>query len=253
MDHLADDFWNMRGDFRISPLINIGTHMSLIRRPSGRFVLLDSYELDDADQARLLALTEGGSQIEAVLNLHPFHTIHCAFVQNSLPNARLIGTRRHHHRLPHLDWDPALIEMPTTQRQFADILDFSIPPGVDFISADENVHVASVIARHRASGIVHVDDTLNVLDLPSLVQKLVPGPRLRFHPKLADGLQKRAGAADDYIGWATGLAQLWADTKIGCAAHSAVLALTEESFGGAIGKALDYAANTLDQHRETYG
>lgn len=253
MDHLAEDFWTMRGDFRISPLINVGTHMSLVRRPSGRFVLLDSYELDQSDQDQLLALTQGGTRIEAVLNLHPFHTVHCGFVQQWLPQARLIGTRRHHQHLPHLQWDPALIEDTSTQQEFNDILDFSIPAGIDFVSADEDVHVGSVIARHRASRIVHVDDTLNVLDLPSLVQILVPGPKLRFHPKLGDGLEKRAGAADDYIGWAKGLAQDWADTKIVCAAHSGIFALTDEPFGNAIEKALHYAADTLDRHRETYG
>ncbi len=108
MEHLAINFWNMHGDFKISPLINVGTHMSLVRRPGGGFVLLDSYELNKADQDQLLALTEGGARIEAVLNLHPFHTVHCAFVQQLLPHARLIGTRRHHQILAHLKWDPDL-------------------------------------------------------------------------------------------------------------------------------------------------
>ena len=89
MERLADDFWNIRGDFRILYVINVGTQMSLARRPSGTFVLLDAYEPDKTDQDELLALTDGGSRIEAVLNLHPFHTVHCAFVQQWLPHARL--------------------------------------------------------------------------------------------------------------------------------------------------------------------
>lgn len=253
MERLADDFWNIRGDFRILHVINVGTQMSLARRPSGTFVLLDAYEPDKADQDELLALTDGGSRIEAVLNLHPFHTVHCAFVQQWLPHARLIGTHRHHQQLPNLQWDPALIEDATTQHQFADAFDFSIPSGVDFISDDEDVHVGSVIARHSASGSVHSDDTLNVLDLPSLFQKAVPGPKLRFHPRLAEGLEKRAGAAADYICWATDLARDWADTKIICAAHNGILKLTDETFVKAIENALEYASDTLDQHRETYG
>jgi hypothetical protein len=253
LEHLADDFWHIRGDFRIALMINVGTQMSLVRRPGGRFLLLDSYEPDKADHDELMALTDGGSLIDAVLNVHPFHTVHCAFVQDLVPHVRLIGTRRHHRHLPELPWDPALIEDEETQREFADTFDFSIPAGVDFVSDDESVHVGSVVVRHRASGIVHVDDTLNVLDLPSLVEKLVPGPELRFHPKLAAGLKKRAGAADDYIAWARQIASDWADTSIVCAAHNGTYRLTERRFDGAIAEALAYAADTLDDHRKTYG
>lgn len=253
MDHLADDFWHIRGAFRIAHVVNVGTHMSLVRRPGGSFVLLDSYAPTPDEHDALMTLTDGGARIDAVINVHPFHTVHCAFVDELLPHARLIGTRRHHERLPHLDWDPALIEDRATQREFADVLDFSIPTGVDFISTDDDVHVGSVVVRHRASGIVHVDDTLNVLDLPSLVQAVVPGPALRFHPKLSDGLEKRAGAADDYIRWASDLARDWADTSIVCAAHNGDYRLDDQTFGEAIDRALDHASGTLDQHRSTYG
>lgn len=257
MDHLADDFWHIRGDFRVAQIVNIGTQMSLVRRPGHSFLLLDSYEASEKDQYDLLALTDGGLQIEAVLNLHPFHTVHCAFVQQWLPHARLIGTRRHHVVLPELRWDPALIEDAATQRRFADTLDFSIPLGVDFISNDEDVHVGSVIARHCASAIVHSDDTLNILDLPSLVEKLLPdqliGPKLRFHPELAKALEKRSGAADDYVRWAKQLAHDWADTQIVCAAHNGIARMTDQSFGIAIEKALKAASDALDTHREAYG
>lgn len=227
--------------------------MSLVRKPGGTFILLDSYEMDKSDQDELMALTDGGALIEAVLNVHPFHTIHCKFAQDMLPHARLIGTRRHHEQAPHLQWDPDMIEDAATQQKFSDIFDFSIPSGVDFISDDDSVHVGSVIVRHRESGIVHADDTLMVIDLPSLVQKVVPGPKLRFHPKLADGLEKRAGAADDYIAWARSLARDWADSKIVCAAHKGILNLTDETFVEAIDKALEQASDTLDEHRKTYG
>ena len=253
MIHLADGFWNVRGDFRIAYVLNVGTHMSLIRRPEGGFILLDSYEPNKDDHAEIMALTDNGSTIEAVLNVHPFHTVHCEFMQRLLPNARHIGTRRHHQQLPDLRWDPALIEDTATQQQFADTLDFSIPSGVDFISDNSNVHVGSVLVRHRTSGIVHSDDTINVLDLPSLVEKVLPGPKLRFHPKLGDALEKRAGAADDYIRWANDLAGDWADTQIVCAAHNGIGRMAEQSFGDAIAGALDHASGILDAHRKKHG
>ena len=253
MEDLAKDFWNIRGDFRIAHVLNIGTHMSLVRRPGGTFLLLDSYEPRSEVRDRLMALTDGGAAIEAVLNLHPFHTVHCNFMYSFLPEARHIGTRRHHERAPDLPWDPMFIEDPETQQQFADTLDFSIPSGVDFISDDPDVHVGSVIARHRASGIVHVDDTLMVLDMPSLVEKVIPGPSLRFHPKLAEGLQKRPGAADDFAAWARGLALAWSDTTKICAAHKGIANLTDQSLGEAIEAALEHVSGTLDEHRKTYG
>lgn len=253
IEHLAENFWNIRGDFKIAKVLNIGTHSSLVRRPGGSFVLLDSYEMDEDDQREMMALTDGGAQIEAVLNVHPFHTVHCKFVREMLPQARLIGTRRHHQQAPHLEWDPDFIEDEATQQQFADTFDFSIPAGVEFIPEDESIHVSSVIVRHRESGIVHVDDTLMFLDLPALVEKFGPGPRLRFHPKLAEGLEKRAGAADDYIAWARKLAIDWADTQTICAAHKGIMRLTDQTFAEAIEKALDHEEGTLDKHRATYG
>ena len=137
--------------------------------------------------------------------------------------------------------------------EFADILDFSVPDGVDFVPEDESVHVSSVLARHRESGIVHVDDTLMFLDMPSLVQKLIPGPRLRFHPKLAEGLEKRAGAADAYVAWAKGLASDWVDSKIVCAAHNGIFRLSDETFAEAIDEALEQASDVLADHRKKYG
>lgn len=253
IEHLADNFWNIRGDFKISHVINIGTQMSLVRKPSGTFVLIDSYEMDQPDLDELMALTDGGLLIDTVLNVHPFHTVHCPFVQGMLPHARLIGTRRHHQQMPHLSWDPALIEDAAAQQEFSDILDFTIPAGVDFISDDESVHVGSVILHHRASGIVHADDTLMFLQLPSLAQKVLPSPELRFHPKLAEGLEKRAGAADDYIRWAKELAHDWADAKIVCAAHNGIVRITDQTFTQAIEQALEAASGTLKKHREKYG
>jgi hypothetical protein len=227
--------------------------MSLVRKPGGTFILLDSHEPDKTDMDELMALSDGGSLIDAVLNVHPFHTVHCDFIQEKLPHARLIGTRRHHRKMPHLAWDSALIEDAATQQEFSEILDFSIPAGVDFISDDETVHVSSVIVRHRASGIVHVDDTLMFLDVPSLLQKVAPGPDLRFHPKLSEGLEKCEGAADDYRRWAAILAHDWRDTKIVCAAHNGILRLTDQTFPEAIENALEYASETLEEHIRSFG
>lgn len=253
VDRLHDNYWNFRGSFKIAKVIDIGTHMSLVRRASGRFVVLDSYGLDDSDLAQLLALTESGKLVDAVINVHPFHTLHCAALVDALPGARLIGTRRHAAQLPDLQWDGAFIEDAATHAQFADDLDFSIPQGVDFTSADEKVHVASVLVRHRISRIVHVDDTINVLAPPGILRAVLPEPRLRFHPMLARALQHRKGAADEYARWARDLAGAWADTPIVCAAHSAVRHLPPGGWETEIKGALEDVSKTLDSHRATHG
>jgi len=253
VNRLHDDYWNFRGSFKIAKLIDIGTHMSLVRRASGRFVALDSYALDDADRAQLLEVTDGGRLVDAIINVHPFHTLHCTALIDALPGARLIGTRRHLAQLPDLPWDQAVIEDAATQAEFASDLEFSIPQGVDFISPDEKVHVASVLVRHRASRIVHVDDTINVLQPPGILSAVLPVAKLRFHPMLAKALQKRSGGADDYASWARELAQSWADTPVVCAAHSAVRQLPPGGWENEILGALKDVEKTLDSHRATYG
>ena len=252
IDHLAENFWNIRGDFKIAHVINIGTHMSLVRKPDGRFILIDAYEPGGEDRAALMILTDNGALIDAVLNVHPFHTVHCKFVHETLPHARLVGTRRHHEQKPQLDWDPAPIEDVATQRQFADLFDFSIPAGLEFVPEDESVHASSVLVRHRQSGIVHVDDTLMYLEPPSLIKLVAPTPKLRFHPKLAEALQNRLGAADEYVHWARDLARDWADTRIVCAAHNGVAHLTDQTFSQAIEDALEQVADTLQHHRNAF-
>ena len=253
MRQLAENFWTFRGDFKIAKVINVGTHMSLVRRANGKFLLLDSYDLDESDRESLLSLTDGGKAVEAIINVHPFHTLHCNAAHKLLPHARLIGTSRHHTKAPELPWEPGLIEVPATQAEFEEDLDFSVPAGVDFVSDKDHVHVASVLVRHRKSGIVHVDDTINVLAAPGFLGKLLPQSKLQFHMQLAKALQDRPGAADDYENWARDIAEKWAGTPIVCAAHSAIRKLPPNGWRDEVLKALSGVEKTLSKHRSAHG
>lgn len=253
MRQLAENFWTFRGDFKIAGFINLGTHMSLVRRTDGSYLVLDSYALEKDDRRALLELTDGGRAVEAILNVHPFHTLHCNAAHRLLPHARLIGTRRHHGQAPGLPWDEGFIEDAATQAEFSEDLDFSVPRGVDFISEDDHVHVASVLVRHRMSGIVHVDDTINVLAAPGFLGRLLPQSKLKFHPQLAKALQKRAGAADDYAQWAREIAGAWSDTPTVCAAHSAIRTLPADGWQREVLAALAGVDRTLARHRSTHG
>jgi hypothetical protein len=252
LKQLADDFWNFRGTFRIAGLIDVGTQMSLIRRPTGRFLLIDSYEVSGEDRDGLLALTDNGDAIDAIINVHPFHTLHCQAAHKLAPKARLFGTQRHREQAPELPWERTIIEARATQAAFEE-LEFEIPAGLDLVADDDSVHAASVLVRHRKSRIVHVDDTLMVLAAPGVLGHILPQSRMRFHPKLEKALQARPGAADDFAEWASGLAESWADTPIVCAAHSAVRELPPGGWRDEITQALSDVRDTLDHHRSRHG
>ena len=147
--HVGEAFWNIRGSYRIGGVIDVGTQASLVRRASGKFVLLDSYTFDSETRRKVGEMTDGGQNIEAILNLHPFHTVHVQKMHQMFPAATLYGTQRHHDRFPDLPWADLRTEQQALHDLYADDFDFSVPRGVDFISADGNVHFSSVLALHR--------------------------------------------------------------------------------------------------------
>lgn len=252
IEEIGEGFWNIRGSFRIAGVVDIGTQCSLVRLASGRFVFLDSYRLEGDVHARVMALTDGGAAVEAILNLHPFHTVHCRWMHAAFPDALLFGSRRHKEKFPDLPWQRARVEGRAVAERYAGEFDFTRPEGVDYISANENVHFSSVLARHVASRTLHVDDTLSALDLPWPLRSFVPPQRLSFHPALALALEKRPGAADDFEDWARWLARSW-DVRTVCAAHNAIVPFGEGGFGSAVAAALRRVQPVLHLHRWRYG
>lgn len=252
---IAEDFWNIRGSFRIGGVVDIGTQASLVRLANGSFVVLDSYAISEALVKEIDAILDGG-EIEAILNLHPFHTVHVERMHELFPEARLYGTQRHLDRFPELPWEEVRSEDPELHEWYADDLEFTIPRGVDFISDNENVHFSSVLVYHRAAGTIHVDDTLMYIRLPRLLGLVGLHDRVGFHPTLAMALEKREGAAAEFREWATELAETWGDAESLCAAHSGTL-LAETDRGGSIRERISKAAKrcelVLGKHERRYG
>lgn len=246
--HVADDFWNIRGSFKIFGVVDIGTHASLVRRPNGRFVLLDAYTLSGDIEQQVRDLTDGGAAVEAILNLHPFHTIHVQRSHEQFPQARLYGTSRHIAKAPNLPWQSEHTDDPALHALF-DEFTFSLPSGVDFISSDENVHFSSVLAIHNASGTLHVDDTLMNTNLP-----FVGG--VRFHPTLNKALQPRAGAASEFREWAKSFADQCSTVDNLCAAHTRALLRADtqtETISARILSALARVEGVLQAHEKRHG
>lgn len=253
---VADDFWNIRGSFKIGGVVDIGTHASLVRIEEGRFVFLDSLTLTEEVAAEVAALTDGGEAVEAILNLHPFHTVHVQAMHEAFPQAALYGTQRHLSRFKDLPWETLKTEDAALHERYADSFDFSIPAGVDFISSNPNLHFSSVLVMHKASATIHVDDTLMFSRLPGFVNSLGIKNPLLFHPTLSRTLEKRAGAASDFRQWGEGLIDAWGDAKNLCAAHTAPLLAAEvgnQSIADRIRNALKKVEKTLQRHERKYG
>ncbi len=253
--HVAEDFWNFRGSYKIGGVIDVGTQASLVRRDSGKFVFLGSYTLSGTARRKVGELTRDGKDIEAILNVHPFHTVHVRTMHRMYPQATLYGTARHLSRFPELPWAETRTEDPALHEQFAGDFEFSVPRGVDFISADGNVHFSSVLVFHKASKTIHSDDTLMYICLPGLMRWFGLGDSVSFHPTLAKALEKRAGAAGDFRDWANGLIEQWRDADNLCAAHTAALLATDnggESVHARLLKALDKVSKTLNSHERKF-
>ncbi|MBT8097660.1 MAG: hypothetical protein KJO19_11540 [Woeseia sp.] len=252
---VTNDFWNIRGVFKIGGVLDIGTHASLVKQRNGKFVLLDAYSLRGDVKAKVNRLTKTGANLDAIINLHPFHTVHVRKIHEQYPNARLFGTARHLSKLPELPWETDLTESAEFAAQFADDFEFSIPAGVDFISSNEHLHFSSVLAYHRASRTIHSDDTLMYLQLPGLLG-WIKEPEVTFHMTLAKTLERRPEAADEFRRWATQLAEKWSDAENLCAAHSATLLGRDnqsDSIADRILEALQKVERTLRCHEKKFG
>lgn len=244
---VGEGVWNVRGSFRIAKVLDIGTQCTLIRRPSGGFLMLDAYTLTGEVLDQVVALTEDGKLLEAVLHTHPFHTIHVKRFAERFPQAKQYGTRRHVAKAPEVRWEAEHTEDEALHALFADELRFSVPRGVDFVPENEKLHFASVLVKHPASGVLHVDDTIMYNQLP-----VVGG--YSFHPTLKQVLQPRAGAAAEFRAWCEELVAFCADVTQVCPAH---IHLPSKAEPGAVAdeirKVVAKAESLIAAHEKRFG
>ncbi len=248
---VGDGFFNLRGSFKIAKLIDVGSQASLVERANGRCVLLDACSLTDEVASWLDRVTERGARLEAIVHLHPFHTLHVRALHQRYPNAALYGTARHVERAPELPWQSVKSTDAELGERFGPDLAFSVPRGVDLVTADPNVHFGSVLALHPASRTLHVDDTLICMRVPLLAKHVV-----RLHPTLGRVLQRRAGAVAEFRSWAEELVERARELDNLCAAHSTLLLasdLGDRSLAQRIQAALRAAEGTLGAHERLYG
>lgn len=255
MIKVSDNFWNIRGSFKIKGLINVGTHCSLVKKEDGKFILLDSLTPDNQTLKEINKLTGNGTNIEAVINLHPFHTVHVERLHELFPKAKHYGTQRHLDKFPDLKWEKIKSEDKELHEIYSNDLDFFIPKGVDFIPEDENLHFSSVIVYHRDSKTIHVDDTLMYIKLPKLLGFFGISNPISFHPTLAKVLENEIDATDRFESWFKKFIETCSDVENLCTAHTASLISDnkkEISIKERIEKAFKAVSSTLKAHKEKF-
>ena len=235
------------GASRCSASSILGTQSSLVRLRSGKFVLLDCVPLEDEARTKVMRLTGDGKQLEAIINLHPFHTLHVKKVAELFPDATLYGTARHHTKRSKLEWAPDKTESKELAERYAEDFDFLIPRGVDFIPDNENLHFSSVLAIHRETKTLHVDDTVNYVAIPGV-------KRLSFHPSLGGVLERRKEAAQEFRDWARELIERCKTVDHICTAHMRLPAPRQFSpIADELSRALQRAEKKLQRHEQSFG
>lgn len=219
MLEVAPGFWNIRGKLKmILGLVDVGTHMSLMRLSSGKFLVLDTVEVAPPLKEKLDKLTDNGRLIEAVLATHPFHTLFFPPFFDLYPGTQVYGTPRHLRKFPHLPWAGSVLDV---LGRWEPEVSMRIPDGAEFDAPAEANHFSSVVVLHRPSRTVHVDDTIMFYENPGLALRLAccrPGS-MTFHPTmLTVGLHPTAEAPLQFKAWVERLLEDWDFDNI-CTAH----------------------------------
>lgn len=204
---------------------------------------MDSYTLTGEVQDKVMQFTDNGEKVEAILNLHPFHTVHCKQMAKDFPNAINYGSSRHKTKIPEVNWADDLVESDAVAARYPE-LEFSLPEGIDYISENEMIHASSLLAHHPASKSLHVDDTF-VTPPAKILQAVMP--ELSLHPTTKKALKDEPNAGQKYCDWAEELADKWQETQNFCAAHSDLVKFGPGEFKAALLKAVKKARPKLQK------
>lgn len=239
---LGSGFWSIRGSFIKNGILDIGVQCALVKLSSGRFIFLDSYTLTDDVREQVMALTNDGQDVEAVLNVHPFHTVHCEQMAKDFPQATFYGSRRHPKQAPNVQWSNDLVESDAVAERYPE-LELSLPKGIYYIAPDESVHASSLLVFHPASLSIYVDDTFEIP--PSKLINTVQAD-LGLHPTTLKALKDEPNAGKEYCDWATQLAHKWREVRNFCGAPSGLVEFEEDRFEAALLSAIDKARPELE-------
>lgn len=169
MIQIGTNFWNLRGSFTFAfGAIDIGTHMSFIKLPTGKFLVVDTCDFSETDKRRIDELTENGNLIEAVIATHPFHTVFFPKFYKLYPNAAYYGTPRHMKKIE-LPWAGDLTKEENLNRWQDSGIQMRIADGGDINTPIESNHFSGIFVFHEESKTIHNDDTILYFENPGIV------------------------------------------------------------------------------------
>eukprot|EP00475_Leptophrys_vorax_P013308 TRINITY_DN1968_c0_g1_i1.p1 TRINITY_DN1968_c0_g1~~TRINITY_DN1968_c0_g1_i1.p1 ORF type:complete len:296 (+),score=110.22 TRINITY_DN1968_c0_g1_i1:125-1012(+) len=250
---IEPNLYHVRAEFRvISGLVNIGTHMALIKLPSGKFLVLDTVPLDNDLKQEIDELTNFGQDIEAVVATHPFHTLAFPKFFETYPNTSYYGTPRHLRNQKNINWVGDITEHLGDWENSGVFM--RIPAGAEWVAPkpEDSNHFNSVWVFAQEAKTVFIDDSIMYFSDPSFILKAI-GARadsMMFHPSLkGPALVPAADSPAKYKAWVEKLLEDWDFDNI-CAAH------LDNKIGGAkeaLRSTLEKAQPLFDTLTERFG
>jgi len=239
---VGEGFFNIRASFKfLGNFVDIGTHMSLLRLESGKFLVIDTVPLDDALKQEIDNLTENGDLIEAVIATHPFHTLAFPAFYEAYPDVPYYGTPRHIGKFHDIPWVGKINDEENLTKWEPDVY-MRIPAGAEFVEPlpESSNHFSCVWVFHPASRTIHIDDTVmcytNMSGIVGFVASLARKKgTFDFHPSIkGPGLYPTAEAPMQFKAWIEEVLNDWDFDNV-CCAH----------LGNKIGGAHQILAETL--------
>lgn len=238
-------FFNLRGSFKVAlGLADIGTHMSVIRLRSGKFLVVDTCAISGSVKEAFDKLTSNGTLIEAVVATHPFHTVFFSPFFQQYPNAKYYGTPRHLRNNTAIPWAGDVSDEAVRNQWLSEGVQMRIPDGADFVNPAEDNHFSGMFVFHEDSKTIHIDDTVMYFEDPGFVLRLagVRAGKMSFHPStFKNGLNQQPEAPAQFVQWVEKLLTDWDFDNI-CTAHSS----------NKIGGAKDMLRTTLEHNRPKF-
>lgn len=100
---IGDGFFNICVPFKMVG-VEIGTHMSIIQLRNGNFLIIDTVAMNDKLSNEFNQLTHNGTKIDAVIAVHPFHTLAYSAFHKRYPDVKYYGTPRHVRKVTEIKW-----------------------------------------------------------------------------------------------------------------------------------------------------
>jgi hypothetical protein len=243
---IGPNFFNIRTSFKVfKGLVDIGTHMSLIRLANGTFIAIDTVPLDVGLRQEIDALTDNGRNIVAVIATHPFHTLAFPDFFAAYSTPEYIGTPRHIRNLKTIPWSQFDVMSDEVQKRWSPEIEMRIPAGAEFRNPlpEMTNHFNSVWVYHKESRTIHVDDTVMYFHNPSGLLKFAKKPdTMEFHISLpGPGLYPAPDAPALFKHWVQSVLADWDFDNMVCA-HT----------GAKIGGAKEALRHTLEKAEPTF-